>query len=63
MEAFRDVLLQLVKKNRWLFLILIATLPVGTFGYTILSIRGAKERIFVDKIVFSTYFEINFSDS
>ena len=112
MEAFREVLLQLVKKNRWLFLILIATLLVGTFGYTIFGkgqyslldclymtvitittigygenvdvIRSGKviglesltyqnkitipsgeprKRIFVDKIVFSTYFEVNFSDS
>jgi hypothetical protein len=40
MEAFREVLLQLVKKNRWLFLFLIATLLVGTFGYADLHDRA-----------------------
>jgi voltage-gated potassium channel len=36
-EIFRAILGQLIKKNIWLFLFLIATLLAGTFGYAILT--------------------------
>jgi voltage-gated potassium channel len=37
MEIFKEILGQLIKKNLWLILFLIATLMVGTFGYAILT--------------------------
>jgi voltage-gated potassium channel len=37
MESLKEILWQLVKKNAWVFLFLIATLLVGTFGYAVLS--------------------------
>jgi voltage-gated potassium channel len=37
MESLKEILWQLVKKNAWVFLFLIATLLVGTLGYAVLS--------------------------
>ena len=37
MEFFRQILVQLIKKNLWLAVSLMATLLIGTLGYTILS--------------------------
>jgi voltage-gated potassium channel len=37
MEPFRQILVQLIKKNLWLAVSLMATLLIGTLGYAILS--------------------------
>ena len=37
MESFGQILVQLIKKNLWLAVSLMATLLIGTLGYTILS--------------------------